>query len=88
MQWIIFGILTTLVAVGVNRVMRDTQEFLRGGFDPTKMGGYQTRTAAQKRPAAERPDPRHIAAQDTVQCPTCGAYVVKGQPCCDIKGDA
>lgn len=79
-----------MVALGVNKMMRDTQEFLRG-FDPTKVnGGFPPRnsTTAQKKPSTATPDTQRIVAQDTVQCPTCGAYVVKGQPCCEAKGDA
>lgn len=85
MQWLIFGLLTTLVAAGVTKVMRDTHELLRGA-DPDRFAARNRQSAVHRPRRKTAPTP--IAAQDTVQCPGCKAYVVKGMACCGLKGDA
>lgn len=66
MQWILFGILAMIVVSGVRRMARDDKP-VTAPFSSTPMD----KKAASKQ----------IPVQDTVQCPKCGAFMVKNSTC-------
>ncbi|MDX1921848.1 MAG: hypothetical protein SFW65_01785 [Alphaproteobacteria bacterium] len=66
MQWIIFGILAIIVVSGVRRMARE---------DKPKAAPFSSAVTDTK------PVNPQIPVQDTVQCPKCGAFMVKNATC-------
>ncbi len=75
MQWIIFAAITSIVALGIRKMMREAHDMMNMmyGENPNMAPHGASRTKV-----AENPKP---PAQDMVQCPVCQAYVVKGSVC-------
>lgn len=99
MQWIIFAFLTSLVAFGVNKMMREADALMRGqrlnersgeraGAAEQATSRTRPRTAAARKPAARNPaDTRYQLAQELEQCPRCGIYAVAGKHECAALPD-
>lgn len=66
MQWIVFGILALIVVTDVRRMARD---------DKPATAPFPS-SAMDKKPTSPQ-----IPVQDTVQCPKCGAFMVKNAVC-------
>jgi hypothetical protein len=78
MQWLVFGFMATLVALGVRKMMRETREGLRKESKTTRTTPFPS---AEKK-FSEAPQ----VAQDTAPCPVCQAYVVSGVTHCGREG--
>lgn len=101
MQWIIFAFLSSLVAFGVNKMMREADALMRGQRPNERFGNnhgenrpgadgytvYRPRSAARKPAPKRAQDPRYQAAQELEQCPRCGIYAVAGKHECSALHD-